>query len=241
MPMNSGIIPDNAGGAEMNGRHAKGGIHGSSLDDRATANFAYLYRKLIRLYANGSGSVTRAEAAQLLESLSFVLELGTDGPGADAAAIAELGESNPDELLRRKQTKIATRVDRALETWRLVCKTMPPLRNISLRDTLASIGGIKSRYDTYFAAHEVPCDIQYQLSVPADESLRGIDYVQAWLNQLLRETQYIAQFAPESCTKVLEQSCPDHKGLHVNLFDLLAQHESELELNAEADCQDQQP
>ena len=238
--MNNGIIPGNAGGAEMNGRHAKGGIHGNSLDDRAAANFAYLYRKLIRLYANGSGSVTHAEAAQLLESLSFVLELGAEGPSADAAAIAELGESNPDELFRRKQTKIATRVNRALETWRLVCEAMPPLRNVSLRDTLASIGDIKSRYDTYFAAHEVPCDIQYQLSMPADESLRGIDYVQAWLNQLLRETQYIAQFTPESCAKVLEQSCPDYKGLHVNLFDLLAQHESELELNAEADRQAQQ-
>ena len=165
---------------------------------------------------------------------------GYYGPGADAAAIAELGESNPDELFRRKQFKIATRVDKALETWRLICETMTPLRNVSLRDTLASIGGIKSRYDTYFAAHEVPCDIQYQLSVPADESLRGIDYVQAWLNQLLREIQYIAQFTPESCTKVLEQSCPDYKGLHVNLFDLLAQHESELELNAETDRQAQQ-
>ena len=239
--MNSGIIPNNTGGAEMNGQHTKGDIHGNSLDDHAAANFAYLYRKLIRLYANGAGSVTRVEAAQLLESLSFVLELSTDGLVADAAAIAELGESNPDELFRHKQTKIATRVDKALETWRLVCETMPPLRNVSLRDTLASIGGIKSRYDTYFAAHEVPCDIQYQLSVPVDESLRGIDYVQAWLNQLLRETQYIAQFTPESCTKVLEQSCPDYKGLHVNLFDLLAQHESELELNAEADRQAQQP
>lgn len=238
--MNSGIIPGNADGAEMNGRHAKGGIRGNNLNNRAAANFAYLHRKLIRLYANGSGSVTHAEAAQLLESLSFVLELGADEPDADAAAIAELGESNPDELFRRKQIKIATRVDKALETWRLVCKTMPPLRNVSLRDTLASIGDIKSHYDTYFAAHEVPCDIQYQLSVPADESLRGIDYVQAWLNQLLRETQYIAQFTPESCAKVLEQSCPDYKGLHVNLFDLLAQHESELELNTDAGRQAQQ-
>ena len=239
--MNSEITTSSTRGGEMNGQPDSGDVIDSAPNDRAAANFAYLYRKLIRLYANGAGSVTRAEAAQLLESLSFVLELGTDGLGANAAALAELGESNPDELFRCKQTKIATRVDKALETWRLVCETMPPLRNVSLRDTLASIGGIKSRYDTYFAAHEVPCDIQYQLSVPVDESLRGIDYVQAWLNQLLRETQYIAQFTPESCTKVLEQSCPDYKGLHVNLFDLLAQHESELELNAETDRQAQQP
>lgn len=104
-----------------------------------------------------------------------------------------------------------------------------------------SIGDIKSRYDTYFAAHEVPYDIQYQLSAPIDESLRGIDYIQAWLNQLLRETQYIAQFTPKSCIAVLERSCPDYKGLHVNLYDLLVQHESELKLNAEAGHQAQQP
>lgn len=238
--MNSRIIPGNADGAEMNGQHTKGGIHGNSLDDRAAANFAYLYRRLIRLYANESGSVARAEAAQLLESLSFVLGLNASGPTVKEAALAELADSNPDELFRHKQIKIATRIDRALETWRLVCETMPPLRNISLRDTLASIGDIKSRYDTYFAAHEVPCDIQYQLSTPVDESLRGIDYIQAWLNQLLHETQYIAQFTPESCTKVLEQSCPDYKGLHVNLYDLLVRHESELEPNAEASHQAQQ-
>ena len=239
--MNSEITTSSTRGGEMNGQPDSGDVIDSAPNDRAAANFAYPYRKLIRLYANGAGSVTRAEAAQLLESLSFVLELGTDGLVANAAVLAELGESNPDELFRRKQIEVATRVNEALETWRLVCETMPPLRNVSLRDTLASIGNIKSRYDTYFAAHEVPCDIQYQLSVPVDESLRGIDYVQAWLNQLLRETQYIAQFTPESCTKVLEQSCPDYKGLHVNLFDLLAQHESELELNAEADRQAQQP
>lgn len=141
----------------------------------------------------------------------------------------------------RKLIKIATRVNEALETWRLACETMPPIRNVSLRNTLMSIGDIRSRYDTYFAAHEVPCDIQYQLSAPIDESLRGIDYIQAWLNQLLRETQYIAQFTPESCIAALEQSCPDYKGLHVNLYDLLVQHESELKPNAKAGHQAQQP
>ena len=238
--MSSRIVASNTYSNEMNGRPSSG-INGSLPNDRAVVNFTYLYRRLIRLYANGAGSVTRAEAAQLFASLSFVLDLDANGPGADAAAVAELAESNPDELFRRKQAKIASRVNKALETWRLICETMPPLRNVSLRDTLTSIGDIKSHYDTYFAAHEVPCDIQYQLSTPVDESLRGIDYIQAWLNQLLRETQYIAQFTPESCAKALEQSCPDYKGLHVNLYDLLVQHESELELDAEAGHQDQQP
>lgn len=35
-----------------------------------------------------------------------------------------------------------------------------------------------------FRAHEVPCDIQYQLSCPVDDSLMGIDYLEARISEL---------------------------------------------------------
>lgn len=38
----------------------------------------------------------------------------------------------------------------------------------------------------------------------------------------------IAQFEVDSCIAVLERVCPDYRGLHVNLYDLLLPHESEL-------------
>ena len=47
--MNSEITTSSTRGGEMNGQPDKGGIRGNSLNDRAAANFAYLYRKLIRL------------------------------------------------------------------------------------------------------------------------------------------------------------------------------------------------
>lgn len=105
---------------------------------------------------------------------------------------------------------------------------MPPIRNMALRDTLANIGQLRRSYDTYFAAHEVPCHIDYPLSQPIDEHLQGIGYVQAWLDQLLSETQWLTQFTPESCITALERACPDYRGLHVNLYDLLKPRESEL-------------
>lgn len=77
-------------------------------------------------------------------------------------------------------------------------------------------------------AHEVPCDIDYQLSKPVDPELMGIDYVRAWLKQFLREARWIARFDSDSCVAVLERVCPDYRGLHVNLYDLLLPHESEL-------------
>ena len=105
---------------------------------------------------------------------------------------------------------------------------MPPIRNVALRDTLASLGEMKKRYDVRFAAHEIPCDIDYQLSNPVDPILMGIDYVKAWLTQLLTEACWIARFDVDSCITVLKRICPDYRGLHVNLYDLLLPHEDEL-------------
>lgn len=202
-----------------------------SIQQKAFENFNHLYRKLIRLYTTGStGSVSKLEASQILESLSFVLGIRS---GGDSKVLEELAEQDPDKLFQRKQVELAIHVDRALRTWREICVIMPPINNVALRDSLADFGNLKALYDTYFAAHEVPLgNIQYQLSLPISENLLGIDYVQAWLDQLLTETRYISQFTPESCIAVLEHVCPDYKGLHVNLYDLLAPCENRLERKA---------
>lgn len=98
-----------------------------------------------------------------------------------------------------------------------ICELMPPLRNVSLRDTLGSIGKISALYDIRFRAHEVPCDTQYQLSCPVDDSLMGIDYLEAWISELLKEVAvYIGQLI-----SVLERFCSDYRGLHVNLSTFL--------------------
>ena len=60
------------------------------------------------------------------------------------------------------------------------------------------------------------------------DGVMHMDYIEAWLAQLLVETRWIAQFDVENCIVVLERACPDYKGLHVNLYDLLSPHESEL-------------
>lgn len=96
-------------------------------------------------------------------------------------------------------------------------------------ETRLSAAFLITTYDVLFAAHEVPCDIDYQLSEPVDPNLMGIDYVEAWLTQLLAEARWIARFDVESCVAVLERACPDYRGLHVNLYDLLLPHEGKLE------------
>ncbi|MDO4798252.1 MAG: DUF6179 domain-containing protein [Coriobacteriales bacterium] len=193
----------------------------------ASARFAQLMRHVANLYCMGDCSTLSAgEAAELAASVAYVL--GIDEASANQAARV-LDVDDPIRLWHDALRVLDARVDGALDLWQRVIATMPPLHNVSLRDTLVSLGDLRRCYDTRFAAHEVPCDIDYQLSSPIDPHLKGIDYIEAWLEQLMAETRWIVQFTTPSCERVLERACPDYRGLHVNLYDLLRMHESELE------------
>ena len=195
--------------------------------DRSSEQFARLMAHVANLYClGGSSSVSAYEAHELAASVTYVLGIADATP--EEAALA-LDVEDPVALWRESVHALERRTDDALALWREVVATMPPIHNVSLRDTLQSLGELRRRYDMRFAAHEVPCDIDYQLSKPVDPRLRGIDYVEAWLTQLLDEARWMARYEPESCVRVLERTCPDYRGLHVNLYDLLLPHEEELE------------
>ncbi len=194
----------------------------------ASENFAKLMAHVANLYfVGGSSSVSSREAQELAMSVSFALGI-VDATPEEAARVLDVDD--PIALWHEGVRTLERRTDAALEIWREVVAKMPPIRNVALRDTLASLGEMKRRYDICFAAHEVPCDIDYQLSVPVDPRLMGIHYVEAYLAQLFAEARWIARFEVGSCVAVLERTCPDYRGLHVNLYDLLLPHENELAL-----------
>ena len=194
--------------------------------ERARDNFALLMAHVAELSCmGGCSSVSAYEAHELAKSAAYTLGIA-DATPEEAARV--LDGDDPIALWREAVHELERRTDNALALWREVVATMPPIRNVALRDTLASLGELKRRYDVFFAAHEVPCDIDYQLSVPVDPHLLGMDYIEMWLARLLEETRWIAQFDTDSCVSVLERVCPDYRGLHVNLYDLLLPHEDEL-------------
>lgn len=193
---------------------------------RASANFALLMEHVAGLYCmGGASSVSFLEAHELAMSVSYVLGIADASP-EEAAAV--LNAQNPVLLWQMNLTELDHRMEKILALWHEVITTMPPINNVALRDTLASLGEIRCRYDALFAAHVVPCDIDYQLSDPVDADLLGLDYVAAWLEQLLAEARWIARFDAGSCVRVLERICPDYRGLHVNIYDLLLPYEDEL-------------
>lgn len=192
----------------------------------AQESFARLMNHIASLYCmSGSSSISTQEAHELTLSVSYVI--GILGAAPEEAARV-LAADDPIALWHTGLTALDDRVERALRQRNELLAIMPPLHNVALRDTLASLSELRSRYDTRFAAHVVPCDIDYQLSKPIDPHLPGIDYIEAWLAQLMREARWIARFDTESCIAVLEMVCPDYRGLHVNLYDLLHPYEDEL-------------
>ncbi|MGN0078474.1 MAG: DUF6179 domain-containing protein [Coriobacteriales bacterium] len=191
------------------------------LERRAQA-LAGLVGHLMQLYTCGDAStVSQAEGYALLESACYVL--GVNALEDESAALLE-SEDLP-AVFHEKRRALEQQAENLLQLWQDVCLTMPQINNIALRDTLASIGGFKARYDTLFAAHEVPAEIDYPLSRPVPEQLKGLDYLHAWLTQLQREARYLARFDLGECIRVLESSCPDYQGLHVNLCDLIERAE----------------
>lgn len=203
-------------------------------DRAALEGFGLLLSRLVMLRTHGaSSSISELEVGQLANSLCYVFGSSDLPPAILENALA----NDPFALYERQIKHLEEREGALLVKWKHICELMPPLRNVSLRDTLESIGQIRVLYDIRFRAHEVPCDIQYQLSRPVDDSLMGIDYLEAWISVLLEEVIWIVQFTPESCISVLERFCPDYRGLHINLFDLLKPREHLLE-RVEKRCED---
>lgn len=181
-----------------------------------------LFVKQCRLYTcGGSSSITELEAHDLLDSIRFVLRADNLD---DHATLVRLASDDINTLFHEGLEDINRRVDDTMELWNEVCVTMPPIKNIALRDTLASIGQFRKVYDTYFAAFAVPVSIDYPLHNPVPETLQGVDYVHEWLTRCLEEARYLAQFDTKECIAILKRACPDYKGLLINLYEPIHRH-----------------
>ena len=171
------------------------------------------------LYTMGdSTSVPQKTAEELLESLLYTLGAQESAPDR----IRELMSTDPNAAYTRgvRALEKKTVVGKAL--WEQVCLNLPDLENQSMQETLRSLEGLWKRYDLRYFAHQIPADIDYQLSCPVPDTLQGVDYVNEYLRRLLAENRFLCRFAPERAARVLRSSCPDYRGLLINLFEPVA-------------------
>ena len=170
-----------------------------------------LLRQQARLYAPESTSLPEETAAALAESI--LLTLGADGRPA------LLLSSDLPERFRQGQRRLAQKTALSRRLWLTAWDTRPEVENRSLSDTLNRLKFFPSRYDVRFFAQETPCDIDYQLSQPVPETLRGVDYVNEWLRRLCLEQDFLRRLDAVSVRRVLAESCPDYRELLINLYE----------------------
>ena len=171
-------------------------------------------------YTIGESTSVPVETAQeLLESLCFTLRVDE----TDTARIRLLlQEKDLDQAYRRGFQLMDTKVRQGQLLWQAVCENLPDIENRSLHDTLRSIGTFWQRYDRRYFAHQIPCDIDYQLCRPVPESLRGVDYVMEYLRRLWLENGFLRRFDPRLAVRLLNRYCPGYRELLINLFEPVA-------------------
>ena len=164
-----------------------------------------------------SSSVPDHVAIDILRSVCFVLGIDPDDP------------TIPEELLtvdleaefRRRLAEIERKVALSAELWR-TCVSMPMIPNISLQDTLSSIGNFPTAYDYRSMAHEIPISFDYQRCHPVSDELLGVEYINEYLRRLIIENDFLGRFDTRTAECLLARSCPDYVGLLINLYEPVA-------------------
>ena len=191
---------------------------------------ALLVRQIALYTANESSSVPATAARELLHGVLFFLavpeepeassrpeDVGSRYEADRAARIRVLLPLDLADELAHGQHRAQRDAALTIALWRKVVE-MLPLENRSLRDTLRSIGRGFRCYDTRFFPQRFDCDIDYQLAVPVSESLLEINYVNQYLTRLAAENSLLTRLPQGEVRAVLERSCPDWRGLLVNLY-----------------------
>lgn len=193
-------------------------VEGLTADQTLTIQrqlYLLLARQTQKYTSGESSSIPEELAAELLDSVCFCLKqheaglhvlLHQDGMEALAEGIRRIG---------RKQIHGSI-------VWQQVCNHLPPVENQSMLDTLGGIGTFLKQYNPRFFAHQIPGDIDYQLSAPVSEQLQGVDYINGYLKHLAIENSFLRQFTKAALEPVLNAYCPDYRGLLVNLYEPVA-------------------
>jgi hypothetical protein len=181
--------------------------------------FMRLLEHRTAIYTMGdSSSVPTHVAVDLLRSVCFVLGIDPD----DTTVPPELLSVDLEAEFRRRLGEMERKVELTGKLWQDACASMPAIPNISLHDTLATIGDFPKVYDFRSMAHEIPISFDYQLCHPVSEELLGVDYINEYLRHVVIENDFLGRFEVKTCKRLLSASSPDYEGLLINLYEPIA-------------------
>lgn len=185
--------------------------------ERALAALWDLLRHQAALWSGGDTSLTEERARGLLSSLLYTLQTAAEDGGVP---LETLLRGDLSAALDRGRAALGERIGAAKADWEALRRARPPVPNAYYRDTLAELGRFFGRYDRYYAAHEVPCAIDYPLLRPVPEEEQGVTFAADYLRRLGWESAFLAGFDRGTLRRLYDREMPDWADVPFSFCDL---------------------
>ena len=174
-------------------------------EEQVLAALWELLRHQAALWSGGDTSLTEERTRSLLSSLLYTLQAAAED---ENIPLESLLPGDLPAALERGRVVLGERTDGAKARWEALRRVRPPIQNVYYRDTLTELGRFFQRYDRYYAAHEIPCAIDYPLLRPVPEGEQGVDYVAEYLRRLQWESAFLAGFGRGTLRQLYDREVP---------------------------------
>lgn len=161
-----------------------------------------------------SSSVPIETAGELLKSICFSLELACEAQGLNMYALPE--NTKLPELLLAGQAEIERRIATGKKLLKQALPLLEGVDDLVFHETISEIAQFFKRYDMQFFAHGIPCDIDYLLDMPISENLQGIDYINAYLKEIIAEGDEVPLLRKHEEARLNELLVEDNAMQHID-------------------------
>lgn len=165
-------------------------------------------------FTGGQSSSLSVETVEaLLSSICFSLSCFANKYGQNA-----LLEIPPEKALEGARDILKKRIQLCKTLYLTLLRLPFQPNNVSYRDTVNGMENFFKKYDYYFFADQIPCDIDYQLCLPVSESLWGVEYLTEYIKRLICEGRFCGAFQRYEITALLANFGSRNHELLINVF-----------------------
>jgi hypothetical protein len=165
-------------------------------------------------FTGGQSSSLSVETVEaLLSSICFSLSCFANKYGQNA-----LLEIPPEKALEGVRDILKKRIQLCKTLYLTLLRLPFQPDNVSYRDTVNGMENFFKKYDYYFFADQIPCDIDYQLCLPVSENLWGVEYLTEYIKRLICEGRFCGAFQRYEITALLANFGSRNDELLINVF-----------------------
>ena len=165
-------------------------------------------------FTGGQSSSLSVETVEaLLSSICFSLSCFANKYGQNA-----LLKIPPEKALEGARDILKKRIQLCKTLYLTLLRLPFQPDNVSYRDTVNGMENFFKKYDYYFFADQVPCDIDYQLCLPVNENLWGVEFLTEYIKRLICEGRFCGAFQRYEITALLANFGSRNDELLINVF-----------------------